>query len=192
MRVAGLLLTGGASRRLGVPKATLRRDGERLVDRGVRLLGAVCTTVLEVGPPYGPGPSALESPPGAGPLAALAAGMTALDAAGHRDPVLALAVDLPFVDVRLLTWLADHPSTSTIVPMVDGAPQTLCARYAPEVITVAAGLLAAGERSLRSLLAAVPVVELGEDEWGSVADASCFADVDTVDDMARAGLEPPG
>lgn len=192
MHVAGLLFTGGASRRLGVPKATLRRNGERLVDRGVRLLGSVCTTVLEIGPGYASGRSTLESPPGAGPLAALAAGMTALDVEGHLDPVIALAVDLPFVDVPLLTWLADHPSQSTIVPIVDGAPQTLCARYAPEAAAVAIDLLAAGERSLRSLLAAIPVVEVGEDEWGSVVDASCFADVDTVDDMARAGLEPPG
>ena len=194
MRVAGLLLTGGASRRLGgVPKATLRRDGERLVDRGARLLGAVCSTVLEVGPGYGSGPSTHETPSGGGPLTALAAGAAALGTAAEQDrPVLALAVDLPFVDVPLLRWLAEHPSSATIVPLVDGVPQTLCARYAPDAMGVAAELLASGERSLRSLLAVVPIVEVGEDEWGTVADASSFADVDTLDDVTRAGLELPG
>jgi len=38
----GLLLTGGASRRFGSPKAELTIDGERLADRGARLLLDVC------------------------------------------------------------------------------------------------------------------------------------------------------
>jgi CTP:molybdopterin cytidylyltransferase MocA len=36
--VAGLLLAAGAGTRLGTPKATLELAGERLVDRGVRVL----------------------------------------------------------------------------------------------------------------------------------------------------------
>lgn len=192
MSVEGLLFTGGASRRLGVAKATLRRDGERLVDRGARVLQEVCTSVLEVGPGYGTLPSILEDPPGQGPLAALAAGADALAATDARGPVLALAVDLPFVDVPLLSWLAEHPSDRTVVPVVGGIRQTLCARYAPDATVKAAELVVAGERSLRSLLAAVPVEEVGEDEWGAVTDARSFTDVDSADDAARAGLEPPG
>jgi hypothetical protein len=38
----------------------------------------------------------------------------------------------------------------------------------------------------------VPVEEVGEDEWGAVTDARSFTDVDSADDAARAGLEPPG
>jgi hypothetical protein len=56
----------------------------------------------------------------------------------------------------------------------------------------AAELVVSGERSLRSLLAAVSVEEVGEDEWGAVTDARSFTDVDSADDAARAGLEPPG
>ncbi|MFI6478025.1 NTP transferase domain-containing protein [Nonomuraea sp. NPDC050663] len=37
-RVAGLLLAAGGGTRLGTPKAALEHDGERLVDRGVRVL----------------------------------------------------------------------------------------------------------------------------------------------------------
>ncbi|MFI6596785.1 NTP transferase domain-containing protein [Nonomuraea sp. NPDC050536] len=37
-RVAGLLLAAGRGSRLGTPKALLEYEGERLVDRGVRLL----------------------------------------------------------------------------------------------------------------------------------------------------------
>ena len=37
-RVAGLVLAAGAGRRFGRPKALVELDGERLVDRAVRVL----------------------------------------------------------------------------------------------------------------------------------------------------------
>lgn len=47
MTVAGLLLAAGAGRRMGLPKALVRLDGELLVERGVRLLtGGGCAPVL--------------------------------------------------------------------------------------------------------------------------------------------------
>lgn len=47
--VAGLLLAAGEGSRLGRPKALVELDGERLVDRGVRLLrSAGCGPVLVV------------------------------------------------------------------------------------------------------------------------------------------------
>ena len=46
---AGLLLAAGEGSRLGRPKATLELDGERLVDRGVRMLReGGCSPVLVV------------------------------------------------------------------------------------------------------------------------------------------------
>ena len=165
-------MTGGASSRLGAPKAEL-----------------------------GPGLSGLtavrEDPPGEGPLAAFAAGTAALAAAGHGGVVLALAVDLPFVEPPLLDWLAARPGDATVVPRVDGMPQTLCARYAPTAGDEATRLLADGQRSLRSLLAALEagsvdaVQYVDEDEWGEIVDARAFVDVDTAADVARAGLDHP-
>jgi nicotine blue oxidoreductase len=47
--IAGLLLAAGEGRRFGRPKALVELDGERLVDRGVRVLrGAGCSPVLVV------------------------------------------------------------------------------------------------------------------------------------------------
>jgi len=190
--VAGLLLTGGASTRLGTAKAELTLGGERLVDRGARVLGAVCERVLEVGPGIGSIPCVQENPPGEGPLAALASGGAALRALGHDGPVLAMAVDLPFVEPPLLEWLAGHAAPDTVVPRVDGMAQSLCARYASEAVDVAQTLVTEGERSMRALLAAVSVVYEDEAAWAAVADARSFLDVDTPEDMARAGLQTPG
>lgn len=192
MGCAGLLLTGGSSRRLGIDKATLVVHGERLVDRSARVLGAVCDPVIEVGPGRGRAQSVRETPPGGGPLAALGAGASALADRGYEGAVLVLAVDLPAIDAGVLTWLAEHPARSTVVPIVDGIAQSLCARYGADALAAVPALLVAGERSLRALLAAVPVHEAHADEWGAVASSSVFADVDTPADAARAGIEWPG
>ena len=189
---AGLLLTGGSSRRLGVDKALLRLGDERLVDRAARVLAEVVMPVIEVGPGYTSLPTAREDPPGGGPLCALIAGVEALDARGTRTAVVLLAVDLPFVDARVVEWLADHPSSGTVVPMVDGMPQTTCARYSVDALIAAGDVAAAGERSLRALLAGVPVHEAPESEWSAVATRRTFADVDTPDDIDALGLAPPG
>ena len=69
---AGILLTGGRSRRMGVDKATLVLDGETLAVRAGRRLAAACAPTLEVGDGLSGLPSLREWPPGSGPLAALA------------------------------------------------------------------------------------------------------------------------
>lgn len=193
---AGLLLTGGASTRLGAPKAELRRDGERLADRGARLLSAVCDDALEVGPGVSPLPPVREDPPGAGPLAAVAAGATALRALGVTSPVLVLAVDLPLVDGALLRWLGDREPAGTLVPRVAGVAQSLCARYTAADLATAAQLVAEGASSMRALLASIDAVYADEGDWGGVAEPEAFTDVDTADAVARARLEwparPPG
>jgi molybdopterin-guanine dinucleotide biosynthesis protein A len=189
---AGLLLTGGSSRRLGVDKAILELDGESLASRLARVLGAVCSPTIEVGPGYTTLPATREDPPGQGPLAALTAGAAAIAADRALMPTIVLAVDLPFVDTALVEWLVAHPAPITVVPIVDGVRQTLCARYSPDALAAARELLDAGERSLRALLAAVPVHEAPEAEWAAVASQRTFADVDTREDAAEFGLSTPG
>ena len=190
-RTAGLLLTGGASSRLGVAKAELRRDGERLADRGARLLASACTTALEVGPGVSALAAVREVPPGAGPLAAVVAGAHALARRDGPGPVLVLAVDLPFVEASLLRWLVEHPAPGTVVPRVDGRAQPLCARYAAADLVVAAALRARGAAAMQDLLAAVSIAYEDEAGWGAVATAAAFTDVDTPDAVYRAGLTGP-
>jgi molybdopterin-guanine dinucleotide biosynthesis protein A len=191
MPFGGLLFTGGASSRLGFTKAELRRDGERFVDRGARVLGAVCDDVIEVGTGFGALPTVHEDPPGAGPLAALAAGAAALRDRGHVDSVLVLAVDLPFVEPALLAWLGSHPAPGSVVPRVEGIAQSVCARYSPDALSTARALVGAGERSMRALLDTVDVTYVDEAEWSVVCAARAFADIDTPEDLARFGVGKP-
>ena len=194
MTAGGLLLTGGASRRFGSPKAELTVDGERLADRGARLLLDVCDVVLEVGPGYSCLPAVREEPAGSGPLAALVAGGDALAARAAATRFLVLAVDLPFAERALLEHLRDHPAVGAVVPRVDGRAQPLCARYGADALEAAHTLLANGARAMQALLDAVPVTWLDDDALRRVAPVDALTDVDTPEDAIQRGLgfERPG
>lgn len=186
-RVVGVLLTGGGSRRLGADKARLRLGNSTLAERAADRLDAVCAAVVEAGPGHSGRPHVVEDPPGAGPLAALVAAARAEPA----DAYLLLAVDMPRVDVPLLRLLATWPSPASVVPVVGGRSQLVCARWSAAAVASARDLLDAGERSLRALEAATPVVHL-HDEWRGAAGPDAFADVDTADDAAALGVDLPG
>jgi molybdopterin-guanine dinucleotide biosynthesis protein A len=174
---------------MGRDKAAIVVAGERLADHAARVLTAVCEPVLEIGP----GRSVLEAvgddDPGGGPLVGLVTGSRALRERGHEGAVLLLGVDLPFVDQRVLELLVHHPATETVVPVAGGVRQSCCARYAPSALARAAQFVERGERALHSLLSAVPVVEIREEEWRAVASAQAFADLDTPEDLARFGVD---
>ena len=112
-QIAGVLLTGGASTRMGIDKARLVVNGESLAARAARVLSAACDPVIEVGPSVSGLPAVQEDPPGAGPLVALLAGVGAL---GNPRVVVLLACDLPFVEAPLLQLLVEWPGNGTVIP----------------------------------------------------------------------------
>jgi molybdopterin-guanine dinucleotide biosynthesis protein A len=184
MRIPGLLLTGGASSRMGTNKAELLVDGETLVHRTARLLQAVCDPVVEVGPGYSTLRRVDEKQPGRGPLAALVAGA---DAVGGTTPVLLLACDLPFVTERVLARLVDWPGTGTVVPVDgEGMVQPVCARYSRDALDRARLLVDEGERSLRALLRGDGVTRVDD------IDERDLVDVDTPAEAVRWGIRAPG
>ncbi|MBW3614114.1 MAG: NTP transferase domain-containing protein [Actinobacteria bacterium] len=170
--MAGLLLTGGASRRMGHDKASLIIDGTSLANRTAALLCEVVEPVLEVGPGHSRLPAVSEDPPGGGPLVALAAGAAALSARGHGGAAVAVATDLPRLATSLLRRLASHPSAASVVPLVDGRPQWLAARWSPSALVLAQRLVASGERRMAAL--SDEVEWLDEPQW-----AAQLVDVDT-------------
>jgi len=89
-----IILTGGASRRMGADKAALEWDGQRAVDRVAALAGAVCAArVLTAGTDHGL--EHVDDPaPGGGPVGGVLAGARALAAHGLTR-ALVLAVDAP-------------------------------------------------------------------------------------------------
>lgn len=207
MSLSALLLTGGASRRMGRDKASLpsltglddpgARPGETLAQRTARLLAPVAHPILEVGPGRSGAPAVGDRVPFAGPLAALATGAAALREGGHLGPVLVLATDLPRLSPGMLRWLAHHPSPHAVVPLdAAGRPQPLCARYPLADLERAAGLVAAGERRLGALLELLVVERPPAAAWaGAAGRADALDDVDWPEDLQAAldasRSEPP-
>lgn len=186
--VAGLLLTGGRSRRMGRDKATLVLGGETLARRLGRLLGEVAGTVLEVGPGRSGLEAVRETPPFGGPLAALAAGWRALVARGHTGPVLVLACDLPAVDAPFLRLLAGFPGDGSVVPVVDGHRQLLVARWSAADAAAAVVAHARGETAPRGVPLGDDLVELHPEDWATVAGPGALADCDTPEDLVALGI----
>jgi molybdopterin-guanine dinucleotide biosynthesis protein A len=182
--MAGVLLTGGSSRRMGTDKARLVVNGETLAARSARVLTAVCDPVVEVGPGVSGLPAVLEDPAGAGPLVALLAGVGAL---GEPRSVILLACDLPHVSPELLGLLVEWPGGGTVIPVVDGRFQYACARYGRTAFDEARASLRHGSSSLREI-AGSDCEYVSEADWRGVATALTFADVDTPEDMRRLGL----
>lgn len=187
---AGMLLTGGTSRRMGRDKAAIPIDTPigpvTLAQHTWGLLGQVCARAVEVGPGRAGAWSVREDPPGGGPLAAVAAGWEALAGSGWTGAVLVVATDLPRLTGGLLRWLGTHPAEGAVVPLAGGRVQPLCARYRPADLELATRLVAQGRRAMTDLLEAVHPVLIAESEWSVPAGgAGALDDVDTPADLAR-------
>lgn len=197
-RPAGLLLTGGRSRRLGRDKALLpiAPGGAGLARHVGEMLASVTSAALEVGPGFSGLKAVLEADRFAGPLVAVVAGSRQLPDA--RRPVLVVATDLPRLSFELLERLATWPASPSrsVIPMVSGRLQPLCARWSPAAVERAAELVASGERRAQAAFSSDEVVVLASSDlspFGVDLELE-LSDVDDEEDLRRLGLEdgPPG
>lgn len=194
-----IVFAGGRGSRLGGrDKATLKLAGERLVDRAVdaaRRSGA--RRIVVVGPNHAiPADciGAREDPPFGGPLAALVAGLRALEPSGSDSEVLLLSCDLvqPAAVVELLAAAvrdnkagngppAEEPPDAHVLSDPDGRSQWLAGRYRLPALrdgVEALGGDVAGGR-LRAALSGLRIRQIP-------APARAVADIDTPEDLARA------
>jgi nicotine blue oxidoreductase len=183
--VAGLVLAAGEGRRFGGPKALAEVDGERLVDRAVRVLreaGLSAYVVQGAAPLTVPGAEVVDNPGWAeGMGSSLRAGLAALGPAVAAAVVL--LVDQPGLTTAALRRVvgAAGPAleSAVVVATYDGRrghPVLLGRRHWPAVAEVAVG-----DRGARDFLVsrADGVVEL---DCGDVAAPD---DVDTPADLDR-------
>ena len=127
-----LLLAGGQGRRMGRPKETLSWRGSTLIERKVSDLAPGFDEVLIATSAPERLPEALRSYAvpdrrhDAGPLAGLEAGLEA----ARNEVVVAVACDMPNVDLHLTGVLIDRLGRyDAVVPYLGSRPDPLCAAY---------------------------------------------------------------
>jgi molybdopterin-guanine dinucleotide biosynthesis protein A len=193
---AGLLLTGGASTRMGRDKATLPLGpaGMTLGRHLGSMLEAVTVVALEVGPHASLLDQPTERDPGEGPLAAIALGTRTLRHLGFEGPVLVLATDLPCLSPELLSRIALWPAAGhrSVVPVAGGRLQPLCARWSPAALDRAIECVEQGKRRVNAAFGTGDdlVVLDGKELAGIDLDLE-LSDVDDEGALERLGLELP-
>ena len=156
---------------MGQDKASVLLQGKPLLLWVLQPLGQVCSGLLVVTSPEGitshgdvAGGAQLvqDLMPDRGPLGGL---YTALQTVDARD-ILLVGCDTPFLDPDLLRMVSQaSPANDATVPVLDGVPQTLHARYSRNCLPVVEGLLAGeGRPGLRRLLASLDVAYLSDDD----------------------------
>ncbi|MET4135222.1 NTP transferase domain-containing protein [Pseudarthrobacter sp. PvP090] len=199
-----VILSGGRASRLGgVPKSGLLHDGAPLLEHALHAArGAAAVAV--VGPDPGTLPEGVlrcrEEPAFAGPAAAVAAGLSALEGYSGRDPrhpgaaslTLVLAVDMPragaAVEALLEAASAAPPGDGLMAVSSDGRRQPLVGLYSTAALQrCVADARQGGGLENASVFALLARLELRE---VSVPKGSTD-DVDTWDDASALGVTGP-
>lgn len=174
---AGILLTGGASSRMGRDKATIQIGGATLAERAASVLRAAAAPVVAVGPEAGSGLAHVDDPR-IGPLVAIDKGLKALLVQRCVGPVIVLACDMPLITADLLLDIASRRrGADAVVPIAGGRLQPLCAAYGPNGRAAISKAVATGKRSMREALAMMKI------EIVPVDDEGAFVDLDTPHDL---------
>src|SRR5437762_13073063 len=107
--LAGFVLAGGKSSRMGEDKASLRLEGQTLLDIACHKLLAIMPDIFIVGSRKLFGAEAIEDIfPNRGPLGGIHAAL----ATKHSELNLVMAVDLPFVEEGFLDYLVCEAKAS--------------------------------------------------------------------------------
>ncbi len=200
--VGGIILCGGKSTRMGLPKATLPFGTETLLERVIRLLSEVVQPIVVVA---APGQSLVDLPPDVlvahderesrGPLEGLYAGLTAM--APHADAAYATSCDVPLLVPafvrRMIELLDDH---QIAVPVDGKFHHPLAAVYQTSVLPAIESLLQADR--LRPLFLfddvetrRVPVEDLKQVDSELRTLANLNYPQDYFDALAKEGYEAP-
>ena len=181
-RVAGAVLAGGHSRRMGRDKATLPWHGRFLAEHMAHVLaGAGCDPVVQIG---GTPDTAVawvaDRFPGEGPLGGLITALASL----HHDLGMVVACDLPLLTsstAALVRRGLEHNSQVDVAVADSGRLEPLCSVWRRAAVLP---LLEAhwfdGQRSLRRVLADLRVLRI-------LVPADELLNANTPEDLARAG-----
>ena len=187
--IAGVILAGGASSRMGSNKALLLHKGGRIIEKVYRVLAELFEEVLLVtnNPelyPFIPCRKVPDIYSGRGVMAGVHAGLSQ-----SREPsVFVAACDMPHLNgelIRHLAALAD--GVDVVMPVTPGGFEPLHAIYRKECLPVLEEFLGGEEhRRVVSLFSRVRVREVSPEEIAALdAEFTSFDNINTPGDYHR-------
>jgi molybdenum cofactor guanylyltransferase len=202
MKCGGIVLCGGRSSRMGLPKSALPFGSESMLERIVRLLGQAVKEIVVVAAPKQDLPElpagtriVRDRQEGRGPLEGLRAGLSALPAECQAAYVTGCDVPglVPAFVTRMLDLLGNH---SIAVPISGDNPHPLPAVYRRSVLDTIDRLLATDRRRLALLLDLVPTrrvstVELADVDPELATLQNLNSPCEYLRALAHAGLTSP-
>ena len=188
--MAGFVLAGGKSSRMGRDKALLEIDGEPLIARAMRLVNSVLGEAVVIA--SAPGYEALglkivtDDFPGYGPLGGIA---TALHVS-TKPWNLVIACDLPYLTEPWLEYLVQRALKSladAVVPMNVLGPEPLSAMYHKNAEMRIRTAVEGGIRKVTDSFVTLSVEHVEPSEWKAFAsDGVLFKNVNSPADYKEA------
>jgi molybdenum cofactor guanylyltransferase len=189
-QVAGFILAGGESSRMGREKALLEIGGMPLILRTARLVESVAGSATVVG--ESPAIRALgldtvaDDWPGAGPLGGIATALRTSRAGWS----LVVACDLPYLTRAWLEYLVSCALASdadAVIAMNLGGAEPLCAAYRETAEPAIRSAVALGNRKVRSMLENLRGEVIEPAEWKRFdSDGYLFKNMNSPEDYEEA------
>jgi molybdenum cofactor guanylyltransferase len=190
LKVAGFILAGGRSSRMGREKALLDIGGRPLILRTAALVGSVAGSATVVGGT--PAIRALglrtvaDDWPGAGPLGGIATALRASNA----EWSLVVACDLPYLTEAWLEYLVSRALESdadAVIAMNEGGAEPLCAAYRGTAAPLIRSAVALGNRKVRGMLENLRGEVIEPAEWKRFdSDGYLFKNMNSPEDYEEA------
>ena len=191
--VAGVVLAGGLSRRLGRDKAVERLAGEPLIARCVRRLAPLVSEIVVVVNtaergerlPLPPGGRiAVDMYPDSGSLGGIFTGISAIG----REWGVVVACDMPFVSAELMGhMLGLREGQDLVAPMLEGRPEPTHALYSKACLPHMERRLQAGDLKITRFYDDVRARYVGDDEVDRFdPERLSFFNINTAADLSRA------
>jgi molybdopterin-guanine dinucleotide biosynthesis protein A len=167
-QIAGFILAGGESARMGRDKALLELGGEALIVRTARLVESAAGSATVIGDSAAYRALGLRTIgddwPGAGPLGGMATALRASSAGWS----LVVACDLPYLTKLWLDYTIGRAFASradAVVPMGALGAEPLCAIYHERAEGAIRAALALGTRKVTEALKNLSVETIEPAEW---------------------------
>jgi molybdenum cofactor guanylyltransferase len=148
--LAGIVLAGGESQRMGRNKALMELHGQPLIARVLDKLGSLCDElIIAASDPASYASLGVQAVPDVllnrGPLSGIHAGLAAM----HAERAVVVGCDMPFLNAALLRYLASLGCDwDAVVPQIGGQFEPLHAVYGVACVKAIEELVVAGPRRI--------------------------------------------